>query len=111
MSKSKWSKSSDRCVQRHFGWMRFNEPGPEQWSMTDPDYEPLHEAAHTARYSLANLTQTQAYILCSAFESYHHLMTHPCGTEYAISQLRAVRRALAEEVPDTTPKKEPDGKT
>jgi hypothetical protein len=79
--------------------------------MTDPEYEPLHEAAHTARYALNRLTQAQAYLLCEAFASYHHLMTHPCGTEYAISQLRAMRRSLDEE--DTTPQKkeETDGQT
>ncbi len=92
---------------RHHGWIRFDEGKspldgrPDGWSMTDPDFGPLHEAAHTARYSLKDLTQSQAYLLCSAFESYHHLMTHPSGTEYVISQLRAMRRSLDEE--DTTP--------
>ncbi len=95
----------DPCTQRHYGWLRFNYEGPERWSMPDPEHGPLHEAMHTARYSLANLTQTQAWLLCSVAETYHHLMTHPCGTEYAVSQLRAVRRALAENIPDTTPEK------
>lgn len=84
---------SDTLTSRQHGWLRFNE-GPERWSMPDPEDERFGEAAHTARYSLSRLTQTQAYHLCEVFEAYHHLMTHPCGTEYAISQLRAVRRAL-----------------
>ncbi len=98
----------DSCTQRHWGLLRFNEEGPDRWSMPDPEYGPLAEAAHTARYGLSQLTQTQAYLLCRVVETYHHLMTHPCGTEYAVSQLRAVRRALAEEIPDTTPEKLPE---
>jgi len=97
--------------ERKHGWIRFTEGvspidgRPDGWSMPDPEYGPLGEAAHTARYSLANLTQSQAYLLCSAFETYHHLMTHPSGTEYAVHQLRAMRRALAAEEADTTPEK------
>ena len=74
--------------------------------MPDPQYEALADAAHTARYSLANLTQVQAWLLCQVAETYHHLMTHPCGTEYAVGQLRAMRRAL--QAPPQ-PKKDPNG--
>jgi hypothetical protein len=109
MSKKKREKAVFR--KREHGWIRFHEGvspidgRPDGWSMSDPEYGPLNEAAHTARYDLARLTQTQAYLLCEVVGSYHHLMTHPCGTEYAISQLRAVRRALAADIPDTTPEK------
>ncbi len=64
--------------------------------MPDPTDDARCEAAHTARYALQNLTQTQAYKLAEVFEAYHHLMTHPAGTEYAVGQLRAMRRAVKE---------------
>jgi len=83
----------NKLMHRQHGWLRFSEG----YSMPDPTDERFRDAAHTARYSLSRLTQTQAYHLCEVFEAYHHLMTHPCGTESVIKQLRAVRRALRED--------------
>jgi hypothetical protein len=83
----------DVLRKREHGWLRFNE-GKERWSMPDPEHEARAEAAWTARYALSELTQHQAYLLAETFETYHHLMTHPCGVEYAVGQVRAVRRAL-----------------
>jgi len=62
----------------------------------DPSSEALSEAAHTARYGLATLTQSQAFHLCAAVEAYCHLATHPAGTESVVAQLRMLRRALKE---------------
>lgn len=64
------------------------------WSMTNPDYTPLHEALWVARYNLNNLTQTQAYLLCAAVEDYLHLVAHPTTTKSVIEQLRKIRTAV-----------------
>lgn len=86
-------RNTNSLTKREHGWLRFNE-GDERWSMPDPKDPKRRDAAWTARYALKDLTQLQAYLLAEVFSAYHHLMTHPCGTEYAISQLRAIRRAL-----------------
>ena len=96
----------DVARKREHGWIRFNE-GDERWSMPDPQDPGLADAAHTARYSLGNLTQVEAWRLCQVVEAYHHLMTHPCGTEYAVGQLRAMRRAL-KTLPPPTEKEKPE---
>jgi hypothetical protein len=59
-----------------------------EWSMTNPNYEPLHDALHNARYNLKNLTQSQAYLICSAAEDYLHLVAHPASTKSIIDQLK-----------------------
>ena len=64
------------------------------WSMTNPNYEPLHKALWIARYSLKNLTQTQAYLLCAAVEDYLHLVAHPATTKSIIEQLKKIRTAV-----------------
>ena len=62
--------------------------------MTNPNYEPLHEALWTARYDLKALSQTQAYLICSAVEDYLHLVAHPGTTNSIIKQLRIIRKAV-----------------
>jgi hypothetical protein len=62
--------------------------------MIDPEYEPLGEAMHAARYDLKNLTQTQAYLILGAAECYRHLAGHPARTKDIIKQLRRVRKAV-----------------
>lgn len=75
----------------------------EDWSMPDPEYEPLADALHTARYALGSLTQEQAYLILGCAEAYLHLVTHPAGTESVVKQLREVRRALREIPPWVRP--------
>ena len=93
------TKKRDVLRTREHGWLRFNEDREETWSMPDPVDPMRSRAAWTARYELRAMTQTQAFLLAEVFEAYHHLMTHPGGTEYAIGQLRAMRRALATSEP------------
>ena len=62
--------------------------------MTNPNYEPLHQALWTARYDLKALSQTQAYLLCAAVEDYLHLVAHPVATKTIIAQLRKIRTAV-----------------
>ena len=69
--------------------LRFGE-----WSMTNPNYEPLHQALWTARYDLKNLTQTHAYLLCAAVEDYLHLVAYHGTTKSIIKQLRKIRTAV-----------------
>ena len=84
------------AVRQHH-WIIFCENNPSRrYQMADPESEALDEAAHAARYDLAHLTQTQAYLLCQAVESYQHLCCHPMGTERAVVKLRRIRRALKE---------------
>jgi len=66
------------------------------YSMPNPNHQPYSDALWTARYSLKNLTQTQAYLLCQLGETYITLMMHPAGTEAMIKKVRDVRRALRE---------------
>ena len=66
----------------------------EDWSVINPVHGSLQEALWTARYSLKNLTQGQAYLLCEAVESYKHLTAHPTTTKSIISQLRKIRREV-----------------
>lgn len=68
----------------------------EDWSMANPECTKLHDALWTARYNLNSLTQTQAYLLCEAVESYRHLTAHPTSTKSIIAQLRKVRRLVKE---------------
>lgn len=80
-------------------WIIFDEADPStRYQMIDPESEALGEAAHAARYDLAHLTQSQAYLLCAAVECYQHLGAHPAGTERMVAKLRRLRRA-AKEVP------------
>ena len=65
-----------------------------EWSVTNPYYEPLHEALHCARYQLDMLTQSQAYLICSAAEDYLHFVAHPATTKSIVAQLRKVRAAV-----------------
>jgi hypothetical protein len=65
-----------------------------EWSMTNPNHEPLHEALWIARYNLKNLTQTQAYLICAAVEDYLHLVAHPAPTQSIIDQLRKIRKEV-----------------
>ena len=65
-----------------------------EWSLSNPLYKPLHDALWSARYDLKNLTQTQAYLICSAAEDYLHLVSHPASTENIVSQLRRMRREV-----------------
>lgn len=71
------------------GWFRFKD-----WGAPDPDSEKLHEAMHAARYSLALLTQTQAYHILEAAEAYCHFAGHPTDTKSVLDQLRLLRRAV-----------------
>lgn len=66
----------------------------EDWSTPDPHDQALNEAMHTARYNLAALTQTQAYLILAAAEAYQHFAGHPARTEDILHQLRRVRRAV-----------------
>jgi hypothetical protein len=68
----------------------------EDWMMIDPEYEPLGEAMHAARYDLEHLTQEQAYLILDAAEAYVHLAAHPAGNKLIIDQLRRVRKAVRE---------------
>jgi hypothetical protein len=52
--------------------------------MTNPNHEPLHE----------DLTQSQAYLICSAAEDYLHLVAHPASTKSIIDQLRKIRTEI-----------------
>lgn len=69
--------------------LRFNE-----WSVINPLHDQLSEAMWVARYSLNNLTQSQAYLLCEAAEGYIHFTAHPTTTKSIIDQLRKVRRKV-----------------
>lgn len=86
-------------VTRAHNWVVFDEGEGRRYQMADPDTEAMAEAAHAARYNLAHMTQTQAFLLCQAFESYHHLCTHPMGTERAVVKLRRLRKAIREVKP------------
>lgn len=94
----------DVVSRRAHGWIYFNERA-QRWQMPDPTDEARQSAAHAARYDLEHMTQTQAFNLAEAFEAYHHLMTHPGGVEYAVGQLRAMRRAIREDNGEREPKR------
>jgi hypothetical protein len=66
----------------------------EDWSVIDPDWEPLAEALHTARYDLPRLTQSQAYDICEAAQCWLHFAAHPATNKLIFEQLRRVRRAV-----------------
>lgn len=83
-------------------WLGETDVSATQWSITDPTSEALHEALHTARYNLPALTQTQAFLLCSAAEDYVHLTTYALGVEHVIRKLRTIWRALRDRK-DTSP--------
>src|SRR5690242_19932603 len=85
----------DKLRRRTAGRLFFGD-----WSMSDPDYEPLRESMYTARYALHRLTQADAYRILAAAEAYLHLAAHPAPTHMLIAQLRAVRKVVREETPD-----------
>lgn len=66
----------------------------EGWSISDPEHEELHEALHTARYALQQLTQQQAYTVLAAAEAYIHLTTHPAGVSKMVDKLRSICRVI-----------------
>lgn len=57
--------------------------GPERWSITDPESEALHEAAHRARYSPQLLTESDLFLLAGVASDYHYLATG--ATWYSIA--------------------------
>lgn len=69
----------------------------KDWGAPDPDSKKLHEAMHTARYSLASLTQTQSYHILEAAEAYCHFAGHPADTKSVLDQLRLLRRAVKDD--------------
>lgn len=49
--------------------------GAERWSITDPESEALHEAAHKARYNSAALTRDDLLLLSTVVHEYCVLTT------------------------------------
>ena len=78
-------------------WIRINpDDPPNRYQFPDPTTERFDNAAHQARYYPGNITRDEGFQLAEAAEAYHHIMTHPMGTEEVIKQIRAIRRALHE---------------
>lgn len=52
---------------------------------------------HAARYNLAGMTQTQAFMLAEMAEAYVYLLATCPTTEGAVAKVREIRRAVAGE--------------
>lgn len=57
-----------------------------------PDPICVPDLIHAARYR--DLTQTEQHHVAAVLEAYHHILTHPAGTEAIVKQVRQVRRAI-----------------
>ena len=73
-------------------WFHF-----EDWGAPNPDDPGLGEALHTARYDLANLTQTQAYRICEAAEAYRHFAGHVAPNRLIVPQLQKLRARVRQQ--------------
>ena len=70
--------------------------GPERWSITDPESEALHEAAHRARSNPQLLTTNDLFFLASVASDYHYLGTGGLwgSTKLAVGKLKDVINAV-----------------
>lgn len=84
------------------GWIRMHWTDKKRrYSFPDPTNGIASQAAWKCRYAKDALTQADCFRMAEVYEAYHHLLTHPAGTESVVKQLRAVRRALAAPTPST----------
>lgn len=84
----------DRVRMRRVGRICFACDDGDGYSMADPVDTGLVEAMYRARYALDRLSQSDAYRILGAVESYIHLATHPAPHRMIEPQLRALRRAV-----------------
>ena len=66
----------------------------EDWSMPDPNWEPLRDAIWRAGNAHEHLTEADMLRLRDAASAYLHFVEHPAPTHRLVSQLRRVRRFL-----------------
>jgi len=85
--------------------------GAERWSITDPESEALHEAAHAARYSPEHITKYQLLLLASAVSDYHYLATGATwfSLKTAVDKLKDIIRAVRDRQRQDCPAFNPDG--
>jgi len=81
-------------------WIRPHGIGfPESYAMPDPTCPRRSDVAWKVRHEPQSLTKTEGCLAAEALEAYHHLLTHPAGTEVMIRKLREVRRKIKEASP------------
>lgn len=76
---------------RH-GHMYVQHADGDGYTFPDPTSDEYEKAAHALRYGSPD--RGQLLYIAGAADALAHLLTHPGGTEYAVGQLRELRRAL-----------------
>ena len=85
---------TEKLKERARGRLYFGETPRDRWCIIDPTSDALHEAIDRLTYGREEPGDT-AKLIAAAW-AYHHLTTHPMGTERAVKKLRAIRRAVME---------------
>ena len=86
-----------RAQCRHLYFTDWSVFDPRALNVEDGPISRVHHALHPlagGTPETVTLSRDDAYALEVAADCYLHLTTHPAGTEAAIEQLRAIRRAL-----------------
>lgn len=76
---------------RH-GHMYVQHADGDGYTFPDPTSKEYADAEYAMRYGAPS--RGQLLYAASALSALSHLLTHPGGTEYAVGQLRELRRAL-----------------